>query len=302
MTSGVPQGSVLGPLLFLVYINDLPNNLQCTCKIFADDTKLIGNPETTDLQSDINRACKWSLDWQLRFNSTKIHVMHLGTNNPEKQYYMTDDPSHPPILPTDVEKDLGVKVDRKLSFDTHIQDSISKAKSTLAVIKRTFEILNEDTFLLLYKALVRPVLEYCNTVCHPSLLRQSRALESVQRRATRLITSIQHLDYEQRLEKLDLYSLKYRRLRGDLIEAYKFNHQIYNCTPNFFKFNTQQTRGHQFKLQINGTNKDVRKNFFAERIAPAWNALPNYIAEAKNITSFKTMLDQHHKDILFQTD
>jgi hypothetical protein len=234
VTSGVPQGSVLGPILFLIYINDLPDRLTCHCKIFADDTKMYGNPATSQIQENINKVCKWSQTWQLSFNTDKTHVMHFGRNNPQTKYYMTDTPDPHPVSTSDVEKDLGVHVDRNLSFDIHIGNIVSKANSTIGLIKRTFTNIDQSTFTLLYKSLVRPILEYCNSAWSPRLKRQSQLLERVQRRATKLVPQIREYSYTERLEALNLMSLKYRRFRGDLIETFKLIKDLYNIdnTPS----------------------------------------------------------------------
>ena len=175
------------------------------------------------LQSDLTQLQDWSSKWQLRFNATKCKVMHLGKKNPRKDYNMGD----VNLEVVDEEKDLGVKVDNELSFDSHIEGQVNKANKLLGLIRRSFDNLEAETFTILYKSLVRPILEYCNVVAHPQFERQRKLLEGVQRRATRMVPQLRGLDYIQRLEKLKLPSLYYRRARGDIIEAYKYLHGLY---------------------------------------------------------------------------
>ena len=132
------------------------------------------------------------------------------------------------------ENDLGVIFDNKLSFDQHIQKKINKANQVLGIIKRTFSFLDKDTFLRLYKSLVRPHLEYANVIWNPHLIRQSAAIERVQRRATKLLPGCKNLSYEQRLRAIKLPSLKSRRLRGDMIQTYKIFNNIDDLNTDYF--------------------------------------------------------------------
>ena len=118
-------------------------------------------------------------------------------------------------------KDLGVTFDQSLSFDVHIQTTLNKASRMIGIIRRTFTYFNKTSLLLLYKALVRPILEYANEIWYPHLIRQSKAIEIIQRRATKLLHQLKWCSYEVRMHYLGLPSLKYRRRRGDMITVYK---------------------------------------------------------------------------------
>ena len=151
VSSGVPQGSVLGPLLFLVYINDLPESVHCSLKMFADDTKLyscVTNPHAVSgLQSDLDALVSWSDTWQLPFNEAKCSVLHIGRNNPGCQYVMRD----AELTEVQVVKDLGVHIDSELKFRQHASAAVAKATQILAVICRSFALIDECTLPLLYK-------------------------------------------------------------------------------------------------------------------------------------------------------
>ena len=142
---------------------------------------------------------------------------------------------------------------------------------------------------------MRPNLEYANSIWSPYKIKDITAIENVQRRATKLIPSLKDLEYEERLMKLKLPTLKYRRARGDMIETYKLTSGIYDKTlPNLLVYNTDYvTRGHSKKLTIQRCNKNIRSNFFTQRIAPLWNNLPDSVVNAPTIQTFESRLDKH---------
>ena len=160
--SGIPQRSVLGPLLFLLYINDLPSVVRLYIKIFTDDTKLFSaikdEYDSEVLQNDLYLLDEWSRTWQINFNTTKCKVLHLGKKNQQEIYLMHE---HDKTTLSSMENvtehpDLGTLMDTSLSFNKHISSIILKANKILATIKRSFKYLTEQTFPLLYKSLVRP--------------------------------------------------------------------------------------------------------------------------------------------------
>ena len=151
VTSGIPQGSVLGPTLFLIYINDLPEVVISMVKLFADDTKLYSvvnnQQEAEKLQMDLDNICMWSEKWQLNFNTGKCKHMHIGkiNENEQREYYMTKNNQRRSII-TIQEEDLGVTIDNQMKFVSHIQASVKKANRNLGIIKRTFRILTKQYF------------------------------------------------------------------------------------------------------------------------------------------------------------
>ena len=154
--------------------------------------------------------------------------------------------------------------------------------------------MDEEALLTLYKSIVRPILEYGQPVWAPFLLRQSRALESIQRRATKLIPSIKHLPYEERLQHLKLPSLKYRRTRGDLILTYNLfhSHSDREYLSRFFELaKSHSTRGHCFKLFKKPCKVNLKKHSFSHRIVNYWNNLPFNTVTAPDTNTFKKLLD-----------
>ncbi len=222
VTSGIPQGSVLGPILFVLYINDITEIVSNNIYLFADDTKIYSQITTTNtpetLQNDLNLLEKWSKTWLLLFHPDKCRVMRLG-NRPDQPYdYKLEDTS---LEYTDTEKDLGITFDNKLKFNSHINIITKKANSVMGIVRKCFRYLDEDIFKRVYKGIVRPHLEYGVPIWNPHYKKDIRQLEGVQRRATKQINTLKNMSYQERLNKLGLPTLLYRRLRGDMIEVYK---------------------------------------------------------------------------------
>ena len=293
VTSGVPQGSVLGPVLFLIYINDLPDNITSKCKIFADDTKLYRvSDEEEDrrtLQEDLTKLDRWAEEWQMEFNVDKCAVLHQGKNNGEADYTMKGKV----LAKSDGEKDLGVTVDKKLNFKKHIQDVRSKASRTLGIVKRNFKNLKTKHFTTVYKTMVRSKLEYANCIWNPRLEGGKDCLERVQRRATKLIPHLKDKTYSERLEALKMPTLEYRRRRGDLIQTYKISQKIDRMEEGFLKLNNnRKTRGNSQKLEKQHLRTAERRNFFSERVVNNWNKLPETAVAAANMNKFKAEVEE----------
>uniref|UniRef100_A0A8C8SCV0 Reverse transcriptase domain-containing protein n=1 Tax=Pelusios castaneus TaxID=367368 RepID=A0A8C8SCV0_9SAUR len=221
VASGVPQGSVLGPVLFNLFINDLEKGVNSEVAKFADDTKLLKIVKTKadceELQKDLTKLSDWASKWQMKFNVDKCKVMHIGKNNPNYTYNMMG----ANLATTSQEKDLGVIVDSSLKMSVQCAEAVKKANRMLGIIKKGIENKTANVLLPLYKSMVRPHLEYCVQMWSPHLKKDILALEKVQKRATKMIRGLESASYEERLKRLGLFSLEKRRLRGDMIEVYK---------------------------------------------------------------------------------
>ena len=306
VTSGIPQGSVLGPLLFVAYINDLPRGLKSTAKMFADDTKLYARSDTengpSDLQDDLNALQEWSRNWLLKFHPQKCCVLKVGKENANEysmnQILANGETNNIVLKETEKEKDLGVVIDNKLSFKDHVAQQTTKANRIVGLIRRSFDFLSEKMFVILYKSLVRPILEYGHCIWQPSEKGLCIELEKVQKRATKMLGHLKDKPYSDRLKKLKLPSLEYRRLRGDMIETYKYLHGHYDTEyPKFEKTTTTHLRGHSLKIAKQRTRLSIRSNFFSNRITNTWNNLPEQVITAPSVDSFKRRLDLHWKDL-----
>jgi len=296
VTSGVPQGSVLGPLLFVIYINDMPQCVDSSLFMFADDTKafreIVNSSDNDLLQNDIDNLSKWSADWLIKFHPEKCSVMHLGKNNPKNEYYLN---GHK-LCKSESERDLGVMVNDELTFKEHIESKISKARQIWGMIRRSFIFIDWNTFSLLFKALVRPHLEYANCVWSPAGKGMIKEIESVQRAATKQIQGLQRLSYPDRLRALGLPTLKHRRRRGDLIEMFKIMTGLYDpsAVPSFESVSENKlTRGHRYKLRRPLSKTKLGHNRFTSRIVNDWNSLPHEIVESPTLNTFKNRLDEY---------
>ena len=303
VTSGVPQGTVLGPLLFVIFVNDLPDNVSSSVKMFADDTKIYRNvgqaSDVQILQSDLDALLEWSERWQLPFNQDKCKTLCLGRGNDCHAYHMGGSQ----LIQTSVEKDLGVHIDCQLKFREQAAAAVSKASRILAVIRRSFCAIDEATLPLLFRTMVRPHLEYANTVWGPFNREDQKRVERVQRRATKLIASIRDRPYEERLQILDLPSMYHRRRRGDMITVYQILQQKVdmNASKFFTLAKNDNTRGHQWKLQKPQAVSRVRRNAFSVRVINEWNALPPSVVTAPSLNAFKARLDRHWAHLKFST-
>jgi hypothetical protein len=301
--SGVPQGSVLSALLFIIYVNDIPNLISSNAALFADDTKifypLTSMHSHTVLQNDIDILVDWATKWGMRFNIEKCSVLHLGYKNKHHVYTMYDPvkQTRNNIKSTNSETDLGIHVDNKLLFSKHTSMQVNKAIRMVFLIKRSFSYLNSFCFKRLFSALVRPYLEYCGSVYNPRLLKDKRQVENVLRKASKSVHGLQNLSYQQRLLKINLTTMRYRLIRGDLINVYKWLNSYYNCKTILPKTNINFiTRGHSFKLEKPYCRLASRQNFFTIRIINKWNSLPNDVVNASSLISFKNKLDGYLKD------
>ena len=298
VTSGIPQGSVLGPLLFVLYINDLPDSVQSNILLFADDTKIFRQVFTTEdaeaLQKDIDALNQWSEKWLLKFNIDKCHVLSLGkfdkiTHTHRYKLY-GDELEH-----VFEEKDLGVIIDMELTFEEHMASKIKKANGIMGLIRRTFSFLDAETFKTLYTSFVRPHLEYANQVWSPFLRKHIKMVESVQERATKLVDGMQTMEYGERLQKLGLPTLHHRRERGDMIQVWKHFHSYDQATLSTnFRPLPRTNRKHSYQLTWNRPKdgkRGIQANSFYFRIAEAWNQLPTHVVDSENINTFKARLD-----------
>jgi len=186
-----------------------------------------------------------------------------------------------------------------LKFSKHVEKQVNKANRMLGLIRRSYEYLDNQSLKSLFCALVRPHLEFANTAWSPRFEKDKQLIEGVLRRATKIIPCCKTLDYEERLRKLDIPSMAYRRIRGDMIETYKYVHNLYNCEVPFVLDGESITRGHSFKLKKLRCNSSLRQSFFSQRVVDSWNNLSNNIASAPSLNCFKARFDATWSDIKY---
>ena len=250
----------------------------------------------------------------MSYNIDKCHSLHLGNHNTKSTYSLPKvtnmistkggvsyDYTFHQLEQVDQEKDLGVIIDNQLTFRNHISAKISKANTMIYLIKHTFKHLDTEMFNLIYKALVRPQVEYATPVWCPTLKMDINFIEKVQHRATKIVPEISSLSYEERLEHLKLPTLQYHRLRQDLIFIFKHSHNLIeldtrtHCkicahnqdmlTPSLSK----NTRGHLHKFQIHH-HQGIRNKFLTSRALKTWNNLNVNTVNVSTVNAFKNNL------------
>ena len=279
--SGVPQGSILGPILFLIYINDLPNTIaHSSSYLFADDTKFIKSitrfNDSSLLQSDIDSLSAWCQKWNLSLNQDKCAVMRISLKP-------SDDPPSYSINNTNIkvnnsQRDLGILVSNNLSWNPHYSHICANAYRALNFIRRHIPIsAPQDLKKQLYISLVRSKLTYCSQLWRPRHIKDIISIESVQRRSTRFIIPYSTLNYKERLTQLNLFPIMYWFEIQDILYLIKRlqcpdDLSIYNHV-HFASSNTRF--GTKSKLRYNHTRTSICRHFFFNRIVKLWNSLPH---------------------------
>ena len=295
VTSGVPQGSVLAPLLFAVYINDMMKGVSSYMSLFADDAKLMRKitkrEDCEALQRDLDKIWEWSREWQMEFNIKKCGVMNFGKSSmrPVYKYRMGDEK----VETKTEERDLGITVTERLLPEAHIKRISGETYNLVRNIRTAFCYLDEEMVKKLIVTMIRPRLEYAALIWSPNMMKDKRKLERVQRAATKLPQTLMNLSYDQRLEKLSLPTLEKRRERGDLIAMYRILSGIEKLDRDDIVVRDRRSvRKHGKKVKMSVCNKDIKKYSFPQRIVGTWNGLEKEIVEAKTIHCFKEKLDK----------
>jgi Reverse transcriptase (RNA-dependent DNA polymerase)/Endonuclease-reverse transcriptase len=297
--SGVPQGSVLGPILFLIFISDLDEAAHGGTSVakFADDTKLAqvirAEQDRENLQRSLEGMQSWADKWGMRFNVAKCKIMQVGRGNGHYNYQLAGtDLTH-----TEEERDIGVLVSKNLKPGAQCCKAARTATTVLGQITRSFKCRDKKTYIALYKRYVRPHLEFSVQAWNPWLQKDIAVLEKVQERAVRQVNGLHGRTYEQRLTEIGMESLKERREEADMILVYKvMNGKCKVDKYSWFEIANPQmdiermrTRGALDDMQIRSrrTNLETRTHFFTQRVCEKWNGLPYQTRKAKSVATFR---------------
>ena len=292
--SGVPQGSVLGPLLFVVFINDLPEIIQSTCKLFADDCKIMATVNEPDdcsrFQRDIDAVFGWCNEWSMELNVNKCRVMHCGRRNPSYVYSFKDDDT--PLQVTMRERDLGIIITPDMKWHDQVMSASSKASQMLGALKKSFRTRDESVWKKLISTYIRPQVEFAVPVWNPYQRGDIRVVERVMRRASKVPGNLRNLDYSERCERLGFSDLETRSRRGDLIQQFKIAKnidQVEFVSPIQTSAPRSGKRAQMRRELVRGCGQ--RHNFFINRVVNNWNELDESIIEAQSVNEFKNRLD-----------
>ena len=293
VTSGVPQGSVLGPILFLIYMNDLPELVVCRMVMFADDIKIWMRITSVEdcylLQKDLSTLYDWSVVNKLPFNLQKSKMLQLG-----RKFAFTYHLGCHELTWTLAEKDLGIWVCGGLKNSMHCQSVYKRAAGVLGILKRIFGRFTPTTLPRILNTYIRPTMEYAVQAWSPWLRKDVALLDRIYHRATKLVAGYQNLTYETRLTKLNVWDFTQRRLRADLILMYN----ILNCHTHPLSHMFQRaphriTRSHSETVVIPRSRLDCRRHFYSVRVSFIWNALPGDVVNAASREVFKYKLDTY---------
>jgi len=298
--SGVPQGSVLGPCLFLYYINDIPENVRSTVRLFADDTIMYITVGSTDdalrLQEDLNRLSKWEKTWQMAFHPDKCQVINICRRRQVLHHnYMLHGLS---LNHVNSAKYLGVTLTHDLSWNKHINNISSKANNTLSFLKRNLQINNTNLKATAYQTLVRPQLEYASCVWDPYTKTNINRLEMIQRRAARYTLNRYNntSSVTDMLQTLNWPTLESRRKTQRLLMMYKI-HQGLVVLDNVDNRLTPSTRvlrtTHNQSYDVPYSRANYHQYSFIPRSVRDWNDLPGQVVAAPTLSQFRGRLLAH---------
>ena len=307
--SGVAQGSVMGPMLFLIYITDIDINMRhCTALSFADDTRLLGAVRTEDdytsIQEDLQTMFEWAEKNNMTFNSSKFEMLRYSHPKLSVSELCYVTPDGTTIKQCSHLRDLGIIMNQNANFDQQIENTVKKAKQTMGWILRSFRSREPTMMMTLFKAMVIPLLEYCCQLWNPTTIGEIRKLEAVQRTFTARIKNMDKLNYWQRLSHLELYSLERRRERYIILYIWKI---INGLVPNFkqeFAIKTTDSGRRGTICVIPPILKtwkriqNIKESSIAVHGPRLYNCLPQNLRNEKlTLNEFKQRLDKFLKTI-----
>ena len=300
--SGVPQGSVLGPTLFNLYINDLPLNINSRVRLFADDTFCHRPTKTSQdqevLQNDINKLVEWEAKWKMAFHPEKCQVLR-ATRRRQKLPFPYSIHGHT-LEDVKEAKYLGVTITDDLTWSSHITNITKKANKTLGFLRRNLVIGSKKTREQAYKAFVRPVLEYCSPVWDPHAEKDKTALDKVQNRAARWVARrFDHTtDVNDITASLSWTPLKTRRRIKRLSTFYKFHKNLIQIKSEYAPKPTQSRRTernfHPYQYETFAHRTQYRLSSYFPQTVRDWNALPAEVVAAPDLDSFEARLAALH--------
>jgi hypothetical protein len=294
--SGVPQGTVMGPPLFTVYIDDIDLFVRMAKMFikFADDGKgmkeIRNRQDAVDLQAALDNLFRWATLWGMKFNIDKCKIMHIGRTNPKYDYYINGEK----LKVVEEETDVGVTVQNNMKPTKQCQKAANTARAVLRTVQRNFHYRDKHVFVRLYKQYIRPHLEFATPAWSPWLEMDKQLLENVQMKAVNWVTGLNGISYNEKCKELGLSTLEDRRWEQDMIQTYKILNNIGRIQADRFftkigdraVARTRMAAGYD-NLTLPRARTEIRRNTFSVRIVQSWNNLPDSIKSADSLLAFK---------------
>jgi ribonuclease P/MRP protein subunit RPP40 len=293
VTSGVVQGSILGPVLYTLLTDSLLRQFSFPVDAFADDIKFLADVTLhtrEEVQAEVDKLVRWCDSHGMQLSLEKTVVMHCGRHQPAYEYYIHG----VKISSVDGFPDLGVHRSACGTYAGHCEALAAKASRVAGAVRKAFHSRSRALLWPAYQYYVLPLLMYMSPAWSPRLKRDVDRLERVQRRYTKMITELHGLPYLVRLRELQALTLSNMRTFADMVFVFKCLHGLVNfpATDIGFDLVTSITRGSGCRLKQRHINS-ATKNLFAVRAVTTWNSLPNNIIACKSIGQFKCMLRKH---------
>ena len=290
--SGVPQGTVLGPTLFLLFINDMPDTISSNIKLFADDCVIYRTISSVsdhlEMQRDLACLENWAATWQMSFAPKKCMSMSITLKKTPSSHQYTL--CNVLLERVTFQKYLGVHITSSLDWNLQCEEVKRKANKILGILQRNLSSCSSEIKARAYLSLVRPITEYATTAWSPHTSKGISTIESIQRRAARFVTQ----DYRREssvtsmLNSLGWASLEQRRRMRDLEFFYKIENKLVDIPfPDDVNRSSSRTRGHSLKYMQPGCSIDAYKFSFFPRTIPVWNKLPNNVVISKSLDAFR---------------
>lgn len=295
VVSGIPQGSVIGPLFFILYMDDINKVVSenTTVSLFADDAKF-SSTSCEDLQKSLDNIKSFFDTRQLNLAKEKCEHITFSKKPEPTTFYL----SKTPINKTTMIKDLGIFICSDLKWQSHTNYLKLRAYQKCYLILRTFSTKNIWTLVQVYTTYVRPVLETGSIIWSPQFCKDIRSIEQVQRYYTKKIfrkCNIPYTSYMDRLNKINMKTLEYRRCAADITMVYKIINNLVDLPFNkYFKLfsSPYDTRRHPLCLKLNSSVSNHHDSYFSRRVVPLWNKLPHDLVLSKSLNDFTRNLKQ----------
>ena len=291
--SGIGQGTILGPIMYILFVNDLISLIspENSIKMYADDVKLYGPSKTETnrrvIQENLDRISVHLDTWQIKVNPEKCEVMHLGYSNFSADYNVNGSLLESKPLC----RDLGIYISEDLKVRNHCSLISRSSYYKLRQFSLAFECKDIDFQLCIYSTYIRPLLEHNTQIWSPYQLGDIDTIERVQKLFTRKLPGLRNYPYMERLQILQMKTLEERRIMNDVILLYKIIYKMIDMdAEKFFTFNRNPTRGHSLKINTQHSRLNCRKFFFFNRTIPIWNALSEETVSSTSLGIFKAKL------------